>query len=134
MPTIALIGTRGHKNRAHPAKLIARLPCLPINHKYNVHMQALRIEWDKKKNNANRKKHGVSFEEARTVFYDENAIQFYDPDHSDEEDRFILLGLSFKPRVLVVCHCFRVSDTVVRIISARKADKEEEREYWNQRK
>jgi uncharacterized DUF497 family protein len=97
-------------------------------------MQALRIEWDEKKNKANRKKHGVSFEEARTVFYDESAIQFYDPDHSDDEDRFILLGLSFKPQVLVVCHCFRESDTAVRIISARKADKEEEREYWKQRK
>ena len=57
---------------------------------------------------------GVSFEEARTAFYDENAIQFYDPDHSDEEDRFVLLGLSLKPRVLVVCHCFRESETVIR--------------------
>ena len=97
-------------------------------------MKKLRIEWDEKKSQANRKKHGVSFEEARTVFYDESAIQFYDPDHSDEEDRFILLGLSFKPRVLVVCHCFRETETLVRIISARRADKDEEREYWKQRK
>ncbi len=70
----------------------------------------------------------------RTVFYDENAIQFYDPDHSEEEDRFILLGLSFVPQVLVVCHCFRESETIVRIISARRADKDEEEEYWKQRK
>ena len=97
-------------------------------------MKELRIEWDESKAKANVKKHGVSFEEARTVFYDENAIQFYDPDHSDDEDRFILLGLSFKVQVLVVCHCFRESETVVRIISARKADKDEEHEYWRQRK
>ncbi len=97
-------------------------------------MKELRIEWDEKKSKANRRKHGVSFEEARTVFYDESAIQFYDPDQPDEEDRFILLGLSFKPQVLVVCHCFRESETVVRIISARRADKDEEREYWKQRK
>jgi uncharacterized DUF497 family protein len=109
-------------------------PCLSLYHKYNVHMKELRFEWDEKKGKANDKKHGVSFEEARTVFYDENAIQFYDPDHSEEEDRFILLGLSFKPQVLVVCHCFRESETVVRIISARKADTDEEQEYWKQRK
>ena len=97
-------------------------------------MDEIRFEWDQKKEKANVKRHGVSFEEARTAFYDERAIQFYDPDHSDEEDRFILLGLSLKPQVLVVCHCFRESETVVRIISARKADKDEEREYWKQRK
>ena len=75
----------------------------------------------------------MSFEEARTVFYDENALQFYDPDHSEEEDRLIFLGLSLKLRVLVVCHCFRKSETVVRIISARKADRGEEQDYWNLR-
>ena len=85
-------------------------------------MIELRFEWDKRKEKANVKKHGISFNEARTVFYDENAIQFFDPDHSDNEDRFILLGISFKLRVLVVCHCFRESDTIIRIISARKAD------------
>jgi len=97
-------------------------------------MKQLRFEWDEEKAEANVRKHGVSFEEARTVFYDENAIQFYDPDHSEEEDRFILLGLSFMPQVLVVCHCFRESETIVRIISARRADKNEEEEYWKQRK
>jgi len=97
-------------------------------------MNEIDFEWDKKKENSNVKKHGVSFEEAHTVFYDEKAIQFFDPDHSEEEDRFILLGMSFKLQVLVICHCFRESETVIRIISARKADKYEEQEYWKQRK
>lgn len=96
-------------------------------------MVVLSFEWDKRKEATNVKKHGVSFEEARTVFYDEGAIQFYDPDHSDQEDRFVLLGLSLKPQILVVCHCFRESETVVRIISARKADNDEERDYWERR-
>ena len=97
-------------------------------------MIELRFEWDDKKDKANSNKHGVSFEEARTVFYDENAIQFFDPDHSEDEDRYLLLGLSYKLQMLVVCHCFRESETIVRIISARKADKEEEQEYWRRRK
>lgn len=97
-------------------------------------MKELRLEWDDRKEKTNIKKHGISFDEARTVFYDENAVQFFDPDHSEDEDRFILLGISFKLRVLVVCHCFRKSETVVRIISARKADKDEERVYWRLRK
>lgn len=71
---------------------------------YNVHMDYLKFEWDKKKDKANVKKHGVSFDEARTAFFDELAIQFLDPDHSDEEDRFILLGRSYKLNTLVVCH------------------------------
>lgn len=96
-------------------------------------MKELFFEWDERKNRANKRKHGISFEEARTAFYDENAIQFYDPDHSEDEDRFLLLGISFKLRVLVVCHCFRESDTVVRIIAARKADKQEGSEYWRRR-
>jgi len=94
----------------------------------------LHFEWDPDKAAINIKKHGVSFEEAHTAFYDEEAIQFFDPDHSTEEDRFILLGLSLKPRVLVVCHCYRVNETLLRIISARKADKDEEKEYWRRRK
>ena len=92
------------------------------------------FEWDDKKDKTNIRKHGISFEEARTVFYDENAIQYFDPDHSDEEDRFILLGISFKLKVLVVCHCFREDDSIIRIISARKADKDEEYEYWRDKK
>ena len=97
-------------------------------------MKELEFEWDNRKETANVKKHGVSFVEARTVFYDEGAIQFFDPDHSEQEDRFILLGLSLKPQVLVVCHCFRESETIVRIISARKADKDEEQVYWERRR
>lgn len=98
---------------------------------YTVHMSELQFEWDEAKNRANRRKHGVSFEEAQTVFLDENAIRFFDPDHSEDEDRFLMLGMSWKLRVLVVCHCFRASDSVIRIISARKADKNEANEYWS---
>jgi uncharacterized protein len=90
----------------------------------------LKFEWDKRKEKGNIKKHNISFEEARTVFFDENAIQYFDPDHSDDEDRFIMLGMSFKLQVIVVCHCFRETDTVIRIISARKANTNEEQEYW----
>jgi len=96
-------------------------------------MIGLRFVWDQKKNRANVRKHGVSFDEARTAFNDAHAVLFYDPDHSMDEDRFVLLGMSFQLRVLVVCHCFRESETVVRIFSARKADKAEERGYWRHR-
>ncbi len=97
-------------------------------------MKHLLFEWDDKKNTANTKKHHVSFDEAQTVFYDEYAIQFFDPDHSESEDRFLLLGTSFKLKTLVVCHCFRREETVVRIISARKADTDEGQVYWSERK
>jgi uncharacterized DUF497 family protein len=97
-------------------------------------MNELQFEWDKRKEKANIKKHGVSFKEAQAVFFDENAIQFFDPDHSDDEDRFILLGISFKLRILVVCHCFRESEAIIRIISARKADGDEENDYWRRRR
>lgn len=97
-------------------------------------MNELRFEWDDEKDTINIRKHSISFDEARTVFFDEQAIQFFDPDHSEEEDRFILLGLSFRLQTLVVCHCFRESDTVVRLFSARKADRDEEREYWRRRR
>ena len=89
----------------------------------------MRFEWDPNKNESNQRKHGVSFEEASTVFYDENALLISDPDHSDEEDRFILLGLSRRLRRLVVCHCLRESETVIRIISARKATAKEAKQY-----
>ena len=96
-------------------------------------MENIRFVWDRRKESVNLKKHRISFDEARTVFYDENAVQFFDPDHSEDEDRFLLLGMSFKLRVLVVCHCFRESESVVRIISARKANKTEELDYWRRR-
>jgi uncharacterized DUF497 family protein len=100
---------------------------------YNVHMDELSFRWDPKKEKLNVKNHGVSFSEATTAFYDEQAIQFFDPDHSEEEDRFILMGFSFKLRVLVVCHCYRESEEIVRLISARKANTNEEQEYWRRR-
>lgn len=92
-------------------------------------MDTMRFEWDKNKNEVNRKKHKISFEEAKTVFYDEEALVIDDPEHSQEEERFIILGLSQKANLLVVCHCFRASDAVIRIISARKATKSETKQY-----
>ncbi|MGO9108647.1 MAG: BrnT family toxin [Thermoguttaceae bacterium] len=93
-------------------------------------MQGIDFQWDERKNRINRRKHGVSFEEAQTAFYDEKAKLYYDPDHSDEEDRYILLGMSLGFCMLVVCHCYREGDAVIRIISARKADKSEREAYW----
>jgi uncharacterized protein len=92
-------------------------------------MNKIHFIWNKQKAALNKKKHGVSFEEAKTVFYDDNAVEFYDPDHSENEDRFIMLGMSFMARVLVVCHCVREKDSVIRIISARKATKRETKNY-----
>ena len=92
-------------------------------------MDMINFEWDENKNQSNRRKHGISFEEAETVFYDENALVIDDPEHSGEEERFIILGLSCKTNLLIVCHCYRSSDTAVRIISARKATKKESSYY-----
>lgn len=92
-------------------------------------MSDLEFEWDSKKEKTNTRKHGVSFEDAKAAFYDETAMVFHDPDHSKDEDRFILLGISVRAGVLVVCHCLRDSDSVVRIIAARRADKQEESDY-----
>ncbi|HVZ87628.1 MAG TPA: BrnT family toxin [Polyangia bacterium] len=98
-------------------------------------MRELSFEWDVRKAVTNRQKHGVSFDEARTVFLDEDALQIPDPEHSEEEDRFVMLGVSARLRVLVVCHCYRQNDAVIRIISARKADRLERRQYdeWRSR-
>ncbi len=85
----------------------------------------LSFEWDEKKNRINQSKHKVSFEEAQTVFYDERALVIDDPEHSQEEERFIIMGMSFRANLLVVCHCCRASENVIRIISARKATKTE---------
>ena len=92
-------------------------------------MSTLRFEWDDRKAAANESKHGVSFEEARTVFFDERARLIDDPDHSEDEERFILLGLSSTLRLLVVCHCYRSEGNVIRIISARKATARESKSY-----
>ncbi len=85
----------------------------------------LRFDWDERKNRANRTKHGIWFEEAQGVFDDPRARLFHDPEHSQEEERFILLGMSFAARVLIVVHCYREQEQVVRIISARKATRKE---------
>ncbi len=87
------------------------------------------FDWDENKNQINQKKHGISFEEAETVFWDDTAILFDDPVHSEDEERFLLLGMSEGSNVCMVCHCYRESDTVIRIISARKATKKEEERY-----
>lgn len=89
----------------------------------------MNFEWNAHKAASNHKKHGVSFEEAESVFFDEYARQFFDEAHSDEEDRFIMLGVSNRSRILVVCHCERGKDETIRIISARKATVNE-RSYY----
>lgn len=93
-------------------------------------MDRIKFEWDQNKNELNQKKHKISFEEAKTVFYDEEALLIDDPEHSQEEARFIILGLSKQANLLVVCHCYRASETVIRIISARKATKNEAKQYY----
>ena len=95
---------------------------------YIVAVRYIHFVWDEVKSRANASKHGVSFEEARTVFFDENARLMHDPDHSKDEDRFILLEMSRKPRLLLVCHCYREDDQLI-IISARKATRAEARQY-----
>ena len=92
-------------------------------------MKTISFEWDNKKNQANISKHGISFEEACSIFLDENAILFDDPEHSDEEERFLLIGMSSHANICIVSHCYRKSDTVIRIISARKATKKESERY-----
>jgi uncharacterized protein len=92
-------------------------------------MSSIRFEWDPKKAEVNRRKHKVSFEDAQTVFSDERALLIGDPDHSENEDRFVLLGLSHSLRLLVVVHCYRAEGRVIRIISARKAEAEERSIY-----
>ena len=97
-------------------------------------MNTPKFEWDVRKNATNRRKHGISFEEAKTAFLDDNARAIPDPEHSEDEERFVLLGLSISVRVLVVCHCYRQRGNVIRIISARKADPDEIDQYhWWQR-
>ena len=85
--------------------------------------------WDERKDRQNQKKHGVSFEEAQSVFFDDAAREFFDPDHSEDEERFLLVGRSYRLRVLLICHCHRESESVIRIISARRATKKERAVY-----
>ncbi len=92
-------------------------------------MKYLRFEWDENKNKTNKIKNHITFEEAQTVFEDDEALLINDPDHSIDEERFILLGFSSIANLLVVCHCVKEDETVIRIISARKATKQEARTY-----
>lgn len=92
-------------------------------------MNRLIFEWDNEKNQINQTKHNVSFEEAKSVFYDDNAIQFWDEEHSDLEDRFLMLGRSSQMRILLVVHCYQEKELIIRIISARKATKNERKNY-----
>ena len=92
-------------------------------------MKEIKFIWDENKNQINKDKHKISFEEAKTVFYDMEAIVFDDPEHSQEEERFLILGFSEKARLCIVSHCYRENDEVIRIISARRATKNEENYY-----
>ena len=92
-------------------------------------MKAIEFNWDKNKARINLTKHKISFEEAQSVFDDDNARLIYDPDHSENEDRFILLGLSCSLKVLVAVHCYKDEENIIRLISARKATKSEEKNY-----
>jgi len=96
---------------------------------YRYYLDMLQFDWDERKNRRNRTKHRVWFEEVQSVFSDPHARLFYDPEHSVEEDRFLLLGVSSAARILVVVHCYREYDSTIRIISARKAIKKEVRFY-----
>lgn len=92
-------------------------------------MNKITFQWDPQKKQINQQKHGISFEEAESVFFDDYAVQFWDEEHSQDEERFLLLGLSSQMRILIVVHCFREEDSIIRIISARKATKNESKEY-----
>lgn len=92
-------------------------------------MDMIRFEWDENKNGINKRKHGISFEEASTVFYDEYAILFDDPEHSTDEDRFLIIGTTKKERICIVSHCYRGQENTIRIISARKATLSERKIY-----
>ena len=96
-------------------------------------MDELRFIWDERKSRENERKHRVTFEEAQSVFFDEQALEFFDPDHSELEDRFLLVGRSYHLRVLLICHCLRDSEQVIRIISARRATKKERAVYYRGR-
>lgn len=95
-------------------------------------MNEISFEWDNLKNRINMMKHKISFEEAQTVFYDQNAIVFDDPDHSANEERFLIIGIGRKAHVCIVSHCYRDKDKTIRIISARKATKREIEKYNSQ--
>lgn len=94
-------------------------------------MKTIKFTWDENKNRINKEKHKLSFEEAKTVFDDVEAIVFDDPDHSEEEERFLILGFTEKAKLCIVSHCYRENDEIIRIISARKATKGEA-DFYNE--
>jgi hypothetical protein len=94
-------------------------------------MESIIFEWDENKNEINKKKHGLSFETAKEVFYDDDAILFDDPDHSNGEERFLIIGMTESSKICIVSHCYRDSDNVIRLISAREATKREKQIYHN---
>ena len=116
--------------KAHDIKIMSWLPPLYIQRSYGIMIvvDELRFEWDETKHVSNKRKHDVSFEEAKSAFADGFGRLIADPDHSDAEERFVLMAMSAGLRVLIVFHCYRHGDTV-RIISARKADRSERRQY-----
>jgi hypothetical protein len=89
------------------------------------------FEWDEDKAKKNFKKHGISFDEAQTVFYDDYARIIEDPDHSEDEDRFLILGFSTEHKLMIVAHCYVENEKIIRLISARKAGKNESKQYWS---
>jgi len=89
------------------------------------------FEWDENKDRVNLKKHGIGFDEASTVFYDDHARLISDPEHSEDESRFLILGFSGSLKLLLVCHCYEMDDRIIRIISARKANRIESKQYWS---
>ncbi len=96
---------------------------------YNIIMDNIKFEWDENKNEINKHKHGLSFEDAMEVFYDVNAVLFDDPDHSIGEERFLIIGMTDSLKICIVSHCYRDNDNVIRIISAREATKNEKNIY-----
>lgn len=96
---------------------------------YNVIIKSIQFTWDENKNEINKKKHGISFEEATEVFSDGNAILFDDPDHSLEEDRFLIIGAIKSSKICIVSHCYKDDDNIIRLISAREATKRERTVY-----
>jgi len=100
---------------------------------YIVYVKYIRFTWDENKSKENHEKHGISFEEAKSIFYDPIARLIFDPDHSADEDRFIMLGMSHRLRVLIVCHCYKEKEELIRIISARKATTSERKIYERRR-
>ena len=100
-----------------------------MHNNYNIIMDMIKFEWDENKNRTNQQKHGISFDEAKTVFYDENAILFDDPEHSREEERFLIIGVTTNEKICIASHCYKDNDKKIRLISARKATKSERKTY-----